>query len=106
MLYEVITMVVSYLMEEDGTLDGIWAYLGDAEFVITSYSIHYTKLYDIVATSEDDLYCQEALNLHAYALAGWDSQQKQAYIRQWGQLWTAHIRITSYNVCYTKLLRH
>ena len=25
-------MVVSYLMEEDGTLDGIWAYLGDAEF--------------------------------------------------------------------------
>ena len=45
----------------------------------------------IVATSEDDLYCQEALNLHAYALAGWDSQQKQAYIRQWGQLWTAHI---------------
>jgi len=50
----------------------------------------------IVSTSEDDLYSQEALNLHAYALAGWDDSQKQAYIRQWGQLWTEHITSQSW----------
>ncbi|HSG25510.1 MAG TPA: HEAT repeat domain-containing protein [Anaerolineales bacterium] len=50
----------------------------------------------IVATSEDDLYSQEALNLHAYALAGWDEGQKQTYIKQWGQLWTEHIASQSW----------
>ena len=50
----------------------------------------------IVATSEDDLYCQEALNLHAYALAGWSDEQRFSYIKQWSDLWTAHITSQSW----------
>ena len=52
---------------------------GDA--VITSYSIHYTKLYDTLASQ-------------------WIERLARIFLK----LPTFH-RITSYNVCYTKLLR-
>ena len=52
------------------------------ELVITSYSIHYTKLYDTVRP-------------------GWLSQKRANSSA--GQPTSS--RITSYNVCYTKLLR-
>ena len=64
-----------------------WVFL--LQGVITSYSIHYTKLYDVLillhkaAVKVFFLFgeCFRELQLHQFA------------------------RITSYNVCYTKLLR-
>ena len=52
--------------------------------VITSYSIHYTKLYDFPATVDYE----------------WLDQEVKPSRRD-GRI----VRITSYNVCYTKLLR-
>ena len=57
--------------------------VGDVKHVITSYSIHYTKLYDCqgkTSNFECDLF-QELIGF------------------------IGELRITSYNVCYTKLLR-
>ena len=53
------------------------------DIVITSYSIHYTKLYDLRTTSAKGM-----VVFHASLLS-----EKRG------------LRITSYNVCYTKLLR-
>ena len=49
-----------------------------APIVITSYSIHYTKLYDVNGAN---------------------------FVRRADCVQQAVLRITSYNVCYTKLLR-
>ena len=57
--------------------------------VITSYSIHYTKLYDIGKT----LYELSDVVPKEYA---------DIYTKKDEELFN---RITSYNVCYTKLLR-
>ena len=63
--------------------------------VITSYSIHYTKLYDGRASLVRGLVMAGACSsLMASGLAGQDPRA----------LALLH-RITSYNVCYTKLLR-
>ena len=71
------------------------------ESVITSYSIHYTKLYDFeniggtFITPADHL--KEKLS------------KIKAYIFDWDGVFNngskVGDRITSYNVCYTKLLR-
>ena len=57
--------------------------------VITSYSIHYTKLYDFL----------RCLGMHPGVLVSNVGHLKQVFIQATG------LRITSYNVCYTKLLR-
>ena len=61
--------------------DGPWLHS-----VITSYSIHYTKLY------ENGKY-------YVYYT------KRQTSVKPVGGVWTSGYRITSYNVCYTKLLR-
>ena len=61
--------------------------------VITSYSIHYTKLYDMSLGQ-----VQEGLNIIDEALAFVEDSDER--------YWEAELRITSYNVCYTKLLRN
>ena len=60
--------------------------------VITSYSIHYTKLYEVLSSS--------------HGVAGADQGPlllALSKLRTSGA--HSHRRITSYNVCYTKLLR-
>ena len=67
------------------------------EIVITSYSIHYTKLYDL--PEEVKVFAQHASGVQS-SLPGWVGLQEGA------GFWVAQdARITSYNVCYTKLLR-
>ena len=69
----------------------------DATPVITSYSIHYTKLYDPVRIGTDTDWSDVSLGVY-HSLA----------IKADGTLWAwgRNFRITSYNVCYTKLLRN
>ena len=91
---------------------------GGARAVITSYSIHYTKLYDFFAQEH-----QAALGVeqdrHVVELA--DRAQFEQRVDPFGppgvvderadladliaQFLELLLRITSYNVCYTKLLR-
>ena len=100
--------------------------------VITSYSIHYTKLYErpispwILNSTAPSL--ADTLRMGRTASAGncccnraamdstwpcWLSRLSRPWLRRWGlssQRWararlTIRYRITSYNVCYTKLLR-
>ena len=61
--------------------------------VITSYSIHYTKLYDRKLGKPTD---QRMAILRS---------QVTALLENGSVKTTLHRRITSYNVCYTKLLR-
>ena len=70
--------------------------------VITSYSIHYTKLYE--KEYQQKLYDQELAKENAtvstlVAKPG-NSEHHSGYAVD-----LALYRITSYNVCYTKLLR-
>ena len=81
--------------------------------VITSYSIHYTKLYDIVQAindeggravgisgKDDDLMVCEADDPEL----GFVGRPVEMNVQVIRDLYSAG-RITSYNVCYTKLLR-
>ena len=94
--------------------------------VITSYSIHYTKLYETVPeVVRFGGYEDETSSLAKVQIAA------SHYLESWGDGFTyeghyvpvqplieplyetfgeleflARIRITSYNVCYTKLLRY
>ena len=61
-------------------------------FVITSYSIHYTKLYEV------DFKCGV---FSFFVLCDGSRQSKNASV----DCVKSSNRITSYNVCYTKLLR-
>ena len=77
-------------------------------FVITSYSIHYTKLYDTaVHVAVNNKYigyiliADEVKEDSAQAI----KELKAANIKQTVMLTGDNNRITSYNVCYTKLLR-
>ena len=69
---------------------------GEEESVIPSYSIHYTKLYEAART----------LLVHG---PGRDPvrafQLLEDALREDAEAVVATLRITSYNVCYTKLLR-
>ena len=83
--------------------------------VITSYSIHYTKLYEVTisVTGEKAVswpYVALTLRIMEDFKAGFEVQVKRESKWEtvpWRSLKTAHPgrRITSYNVCYTKLLR-
>ena len=61
-------------------------FLRETQPVITSYSIHYTKLYDLLPFR---LRCMT-----------FEKPSRPDFV-----IWMKPIRITSYNVCYTKLLR-
>ena len=66
------------------------------QIVITSYSIHYTKLYEYFLSKPER---QNGLLVPIWELAlaeGYDTTDALSVLRT---------RITSYNVCYTKLLR-
>ena len=45
----------------------------------------------IVATSPNDLSCQQPLNLHSFALAGWTAKEKHSFIQKWSDMWQEHI---------------
>ena len=48
MLYEVITeFLAGYLIEQSLSVDNMFVFVMIFGFVITSYSIHYTKLYEV-----------------------------------------------------------
>ena len=83
--------------------------IGQFVSVITSYSIHYTKLYDSTSARvrvdgevrQQDHSLKEVIAVRAIELAG-----KHATVLETGDRnRTGRGRITSYNVCYTKLLR-
>ena len=61
--------------------------------VITSYSIHYTKLYDL--NRDIDFFVCDVTQ----------DEQRVVVEEYFDNLGLYMIRITSYNVCYTKLLR-
>ena len=96
-----------------------------AVIVITSYSIHYTKLYDFIAAAffykveqgelsynrESRRQLERMIQHSNNASTNWVTRKvggPQAVQRILKQQYPAifqEIRITSYNVCYTKLLR-
>ena len=106
MLYEVITEISLSMAQLSMLLEGI-------DCVITSYSIHYTKLYDKDVVKAPKGYHPVA------TIAGYDSYYLNVMAgpsRKWLFTWEKdhewvngpvykENRITSYNVCYTKLLR-
>ena len=101
--------------------------------VITSYSIHYTKLYDFTALHElghllldidNEVFSQKEIEKFCHRFAGAMLLPKETLFNELGEKRSsisinelifikesygisiqAIIRITSYNVCYTKLLR-
>ena len=116
MLYEVITQRVL----EPGLQRGALYARGR---VITSYSIHYTKLYDALGALAALLgfawhwaaaaaVLAAGLALHSAQLAGFlrwlrkpSREALPAGRGAWEEAFASLHRITSYNVCYTKLLR-
>ena len=105
-------------------------YSQDWEYVITSYSIHYTKLYDYDALNRlSSVKDHAGTTAYTYNAAGqliekiaangsttqysYNSRgllEKLSEQNQTGNILNKHeysydARITSYNVCYTKLLR-
>ena len=81
------------------------------KFVITSYSIHYTKLYDYGQIREDLFLIDSASGvIKKLAFDGIEEITSYAWspVGNWLAIVgreTEENRITSYNVCYTKLLR-
>ena len=81
--------------------------------VITSYSIHYTKLYDCSGSKEvsfqrlygDTRYYIQLSTQGKHRDAFTLTQIRGGGIDQTALLNSLISRITSYNVCYTKLLR-
>ena len=76
-----------------------------AEFVITSYSIHYTKLYD--KAEFDGALAHVSKELAKMIVSDGEGAKKLIEATVYGAETKedAKNRITSYNVCYTKLLR-
>ena len=81
-------------------------------FVITSYSIHYTKLYDEEPLENVSLVFtlssgKEVLKSETFQIGSVEEGQELTKVLFWG-LEEDYGRdcITSYNVCYTKLLRN
>ena len=68
--------------------------------VITSYSIHYTKLYDNHERTRADL---SSVIRDVVRLLRPEAQHRR--VRLQAEVEESCCRITSYNVCYTKLLR-
>ena len=93
-----------YVDLDETTLPGGGTYLtqtGGSDLVITSYSIHYTKLYEV---------CPAASAIRR----GWiptvtacssSTASRPCGRARCGSSCPGRPRITSYNVCYTKLLR-
>ena len=84
--------------------------------VITSYSIHYTKLYDAedLLTGLDDTHFADRIKLGQVNWIGKSTGAEVDFsIKDTSEKLTVYTtrpdtlygRITSYNVCYTKLLR-
>ena len=68
--------------------------------VITSYSIHYTKLYEYHGK------LGKSVPLNPFKDSATIHSQNLERIIQYNDLNDREYRITSYNVCYTKLLRN
>ena len=64
--------------------------------VITSYSIHYTKLYELLGYNR--------IIILRFSIQPFITLIRQP-AKQVFKVSRCYIRITSYNVCYTKLLR-
>ena len=81
--------------------------------VITSYSIHYTKLYETDRTPQADTAVMTGFTaqvIHGRGLELWqggipEETERRHHQRQPPVAGAGEYRITSYNVCYTKLLR-
>ena len=97
---------------------GCLNYTGQPLFVITSYSIHYTKLYELFghekgaftgATDSRKGYFEVAdggtIFLDEVAELPLSTQVRLLRVLESGEFIRVGSRITSYNVCYTKLLR-
>ena len=135
MLYEVITEVLMLEAEQidrhlaadqvDAGLDAQAAQFADVghalvldrlahergrhRFRITSYNVCYTKLLRLAAAGRGQLAGAQAVRVHVHARPGRVRDRPKPFIKHdktatlGGK---AHrFRITSYNVCYTKLLR-
>ena len=80
-----------------------------AKHVITSYSIHYTKLYEgstlRAAEMFDACYPDEPMTV-LVDYFGREITDSLTVCRRFPRRAAAGTRITSYNVCYTKLLRN
>ena len=82
-------------------------------FVITSYSIHYTKLYDtalnVLGTTQikyGDIEIDLSKPFERITMIDAVKKYSGVDFNEVGSLEAARsLRITSYNVCYTKLLR-
>ena len=91
-------------------------------YVITSYSIHYTKLYEtilFVITDGGDNVSKNSANMVAKEIAEQKKDERSAFtftsilfgvgdeadFKKAKEDMGIDHRITSYNVCYTKLLR-
>ena len=100
MLYEVITLRFCSQDLTTSMLSLCLLPLYGLDSVITSYSIHYTKLYDLfpekLSTNPQKMWSKVEESGYFF-LASVFTQQFEQY---------GTIRITSYNVCYTKLLRN
>ena len=75
-------------------------------FVIPSYSIHYTKLYESIRSIQKQL--KDLDKAIERVLDGIQGAQCLLSVPGIGKVYAAGLlgdRITSYNVCYTKLLR-
>ena len=114
MLYEVITGSISrsFVAETD---KGNWFV---KQNVITSYSIHYTKLYESLFDGmkrvderaigiKDDQSIETGIHDHWHTVCKSCDKVITARLLKFRAAWffTCEARITSYNVCYTKLLR-
>ena len=97
------------------------------KFVITSYSIHYTKLYDlkqcmdpevplnivemgliygIDVNDNNDVNIKMTMTTQGCPLHETLVQDATRYVKKVPGVNNVKVRITSYNVCYTKLLRN
>ena len=74
-------------------------YQGTKKFVITSYSIHYTKLYDVGLKFASQLSNQSYQNQHVLL----ESFLSHNFIKWFHNIWNFFNVITSYSIHYTKL---
>ncbi len=50
----------------------------------------------IVTSGFEDISCQETLQLHPLAIAGWNAEDKETFIHRWRELWTTQIASQSW----------
>lgn len=63
---------------------------------IKSLQVKYPGNRYIIATSAQDISSMQPLKLHPFAIAGWTKEEKQAFIKTWGEMWQEHITAQSW----------